>query len=306
VGVSASVDQLLATQHGVISRDQAIQSGLSHHQIRSLLETGGWVRLDANVYAVRSAPRNWERQITAAVLSRPSAFVAGRSAGYLHGFPGFRQGRPEILVPFPGNARSPLARVIRSRHFDRIDCVRVEGLIATTVAETLLTLSLRESWGTIERVVDDQLASGRLTIADFDPIFERLENARQRGLPMLRTIVGDRRHDAYQPPTSELERLLYGMLESETLPPFDRQVPFKYPTIEATVDAFLPAWNVIVEGDGRRWHTRRADFERDRDRDNAAAAAGLLVVRFTYRMLKQDADRCRQVLIDTGQWRQTA
>lgn len=305
MGTSPVVDRLLASQHGVISRDQARRSGLSHHQIRSLLERGEWTRLDANVFAVRSAPPTWQRQLSAAYLSRPLAVVAGRSAGRLHGFPGFRPGRPEILAPFPANARSPFARVIRSRHFERIEIVEVGGFRVTSVAETLLTLSLRESWDTIERVIDDQLAAGRLAVSDFDPIFERLENARQRGLPMLRRIVGDRREDAYQPPTSELERLLYRMLASDDIPPFARQIPIHYQALDATVDAFVPSWKLIVEGDGRRWHTRKADFERDRLRDNAAAAAGLQVVRFTYRMLRDDPARCRQVLIEAGQWRKT-
>jgi very-short-patch-repair endonuclease len=268
-----------------------------------MLERGVWIRLDAHVFAARSAPATWERQISAAYASRPRVLVAGRSAGALHGFPGFRKGRPEILVPFSGNARSPLAHVIRSRHFDRIETVEIDGFVTTSVAETVLTLSLRESWATIERVVDDQLASRRLSVSDFHPILERLEKARQRGLPMLRRIVGDRQEEAYQPPTSELERLLYRMLASNELPRFDRQVPFRHATVDAVVDAYVPSWKVIVEGDGRRWHTRKDDFERDRRRDNAAAAAGLLVVRFTYRMLKDDPDGCRQTLIDAGRWR---
>ena len=304
VGVHKQVDQILARQHGVISSSQAAECGLRRHHIRSLVESGRWVQLDTRVYAVGSSPPDWSRQMTAAVLSRPVALVAGRSAGYLHEFPGFRAGRPEILVPFAGNARSPLARVIRSRHFGQLETRKIRGFRVTSVAETILTLSFREGWPTIERLVDDQLAAGRLVIPDFDPIFDRLVDARLRGLPMLRRIVSDRSEDAYQPPNTELERLLYRMLGSEGLPGCRRQIPMAYETVEATVDAYLPTWRLIVEGDGRRWHTRKADFERDRERDNAAAAAGLQVVRFTFRMLKEDPDRCRRVLIDTGRWRQ--
>jgi very-short-patch-repair endonuclease len=295
----------MSEQLGVISRAQAQASGLTEHQIRTLVRTERWLKLDHAVFAARSSPPGWRRALAAAVASRPVALVAGRSAGHLHGFPGFRPGKPEILVPFPGNARSPLARVVRSRHFDQIDSVLVDGLATTSIAETILTLSFREQWGTIERVVDDQMAAGRLSVEEFDPIFGRLAKARMRGLPMLRRIIGERRDDAYQPPTSELERLLYRMLDSDELPPAVRQMPMAYPGVSATVDAYLPRWSLIVEGDGRRWHTRQADFERDRERDNAAAAAGLLVVRFTYPMLKDDPDRCRQVLREAGQWRAT-
>ncbi|MFV1961178.1 MAG: endonuclease domain-containing protein, partial [Acidimicrobiia bacterium] len=208
--------------------------------------------------------------------------------------------------PFPGNARSPIARVIRSRHFDAISTVTVQGFPATSVAETVFTLSLTESPALLERVIDDQLAAKRLRIPEFDPILERLENARLRNLPALRRIVADRDRKAYQPPTTELERLLYQLLDRPDLPDYERQLPIQYESLTATVDAFIPAWRIIVEGDGRRWHTRRQDFERDRKRDNLAAAAGFLVVRFSYQMLRDDSDACFQTLIDAGGWRQSA
>jgi very-short-patch-repair endonuclease len=60
---------------------------------------------------------------------------------------------------------------------------------------------------------------------------------------------------------------------------------------------------MIVEADGRRWHTRQADFERDRRRDNAALALGLVVVRFTYKMLVTEPDYCLRILLDAGRKR---
>lgn len=306
MGKKPSIDALAARQHGVFNRRHAITNGFTYDQIRTRLASGEWIAIDVNVFALRSAPATWHRQLQAAILSRPVALAAGRSAGVLHGFSGFSHTRPEILVPFPGNARSPIARVIRSRHFERISTATVQGFPATSVAETIFTLSLTESAALLERVIDDQLAAKQLRIPDFDPIFERLENARLRNLPSLRRIVADRDRKAYQPPTTELERLLYQMLDRPELPDYERQLPIQYERLAATVDAFIPPWRIIVEGDGRRWHTRRADFERDRRRDNLAAAAGFLVVRFSYRMLHDDPDACFQTLIDSGSWRQSA
>ena len=147
------------------------------------------------------------------------------------------------------------------------------------------------------------MAEGSLTAADFDSIFARLTNARVRGLTALRRIVLVRDHDTYQPPMSELERLLYKLLDRDELPGFTRQIPFTFEQTAATVDAYIEAWQMIVEGDGRRWHSRREDFERDRIRDNAALAAGFVVIRFTYRMLKSDPEGCVRTLLQTGKWR---
>jgi very-short-patch-repair endonuclease len=62
-----------------------------------------------------------------------------------------------------------------------------------------------------------------------------------------------------------------------------RQAPWPWDEApDGAVDAFIPASGIILEADGRRWHTRVQDFERDRWRDNQAAAQGLRVLRFTW------------------------
>ena len=286
----------------MVSREQARHQGLTDAGIHRLIRAGAWHRIDTGVFSLNSAPVSWERQLQAAVLSRPIAYAAGRSAGLLHEFDGFRPGRPEIIVPFAGNARSPLARVIRSRRFDEITTKTVAGFEATSVAETILTLAATNPPATIERLVDSQLAAKKLDVVDFDPIFERLAYARVRGLPTLKRIVKARDHKAYQPPTSVLEHHLYRLLNKKELPEYSRQVPFSFEQMKATVDAYIPEWKLIVEADGRRWHTRQADFERDRERDNAAASAGLVVVRFTFRMLKEPGS-CLKTLVEAGRWR---
>ena len=298
-----AMESLASRQDGVISRQQAVSCGLSNRQIDHHLVSGSLVRLDHCVFVLNSSAESWRRRLRAALLSRPVAYAAGRSAGLLHEFDGFRPGRPEIIVPFAGNARSPLARVIRSRRFDEITTKTVAGFEATSVAETILTLAATNPPATIERLVDSQLAAKKLDVIDFDPIFERMAYARVRGLPSLKRIVKARDHKAYEPPTSVLEHHLYRLLKKKELPEYSRQVPFSFEQRKATVDAYIPEWKLIVEADGRRWHTRQADFERDRERDNAAASAGLVVVRFTYRMLTKERDACLKTLVETGRWR---
>ena len=305
VGSQIELDRLAARQHGVFSVSQARELGLTRGQINYRLETGRWVRIAEGVYALASAGVSWEGRLQASLLSNPGAIVGGRSAGVLHRFPDFRRGKPEILTSFSSDSRSRVARVIRSRHFDKVETTTARGFPVSTIAETILTLSLTESPVTIERIVDDQLVSGRLDVAEFNPILERLEFARQPGLGALARIVRSRGHTGYQPPTTELERLLYRLLDRPEVPGHERQLPLSFPTIRATVDAFIPTWRMIVEADGRRWHTRRADFERDRARDNSAAAEGFIVVRFTYTMLKDNPDACLETLLKTGSWRKT-
>lgn len=294
---------MAARQHGVVSRRQLLDADMNPRRLRRMVATGEWQALAPGVYASSASPSTWDRQLWAAYLSRPGALVTGRSAALLLGFPGVRASRPELLVSFSGNARSSLATIHRSRLFPLVGSVRVANRELTNPAETLLVLGYSNLPSQIERWVDALLATNQLEVDDFDPIFARLTNAGVPGLNALRRIVGARDRDSYQPPTSELERLLYRMLDSESLPTAVRQVPLSLGAVAATVDAYIAEWKLIVEADGRRWHTRKADFERDRERDNAAAAHGIIVVRFTYRMLKKDPDSCRLTLIEAGRHR---
>ena len=60
------------------------------------------------------------------------------------------------------------------------------------------------------------------------------------------------------------------------------------------LDAAWPALRVAVELDGHRFHSSRADRERDMRRDTALAAAGWVVLRFSYARLTTDPEGCRR------------
>ena len=122
-------------------------------------------------------------------------------------------------------------------------------------------------------------------------------------LPIQSKGLAERQCDAWEPSGTELEGHLDRVLDDPRIPAVAKQAPVRLQA-QAVVDRFIPAWQLIVEGDGRGWHTRRIDFETDRARDNAAAAHGLAVLRFTWTMLTTDLHGCRQTLLETGARRQ--
>jgi very-short-patch-repair endonuclease len=266
--------------------------------IHGRVSNGTWVRLAPSVFALASAPPKWERQMAAALLSRRGSLAAGRSAAYLHEFDGFGPARPVIMISPDENARSPLARVIRSGRFEEVSRVRRRGFVVTDEPETILTLSRDLSSPRLETLVDWVLARRRCTAVDIHDVLQRSSGV--PGVGKLRPIVEYRLPDAYQPPSTELERLLDRVLDDPRLPNHTRQMPLRYERVDATVDAYIAAWRLIVEGDGRRWHTRRADHERDRYRDNEATAHGYAVLRFTFEMLRDRPGECFDTVVRTG------
>jgi hypothetical protein len=294
-----ALDEYAARQYGVFSLDQARRAGISDDMAYRRVRAGAWVRLAPGVYALASAPPKWERQLAAAVLSRPEAVVGGSSAAYLHGFDGFRRGRPEIVVPAGSNTRSAIARVTRSTWFDELGIVVKTGFTATNEAETITNLAARMSMDDLEPLLDDRLTAGKVTVDDFEIIRRRSLGARVRGAARLFPLLDARAIDAWEPPGNQLERLLDRLVDHPEVPPATRQHPLHL-AVASVVDLYIAAWRLILEADGRRWHTRRVDFERDRRRDNAAAARGLAVLRFTWRMLTRDFEECRRTLLETG------
>lgn len=293
-----NLDEYASHQYGVFSRTQAVGAGLTPRMIQTRVETGAWIRLAPSVYALASAPPKWERQMAAALLTKPGSIATGSSAAYLHRFPGSRPVKPVIMVGLGDNARSPLARVIRSQRFEVVGRTRVRGYVASDEPETVMALARDLGEDRIEALVDELLARKSLSVAELARVVSESDGV--PGVPELRRVVAYRLADAYQPPMSELERLLYLILDDSRLPPYTRQMPMSFQRVDATVDAFVPAWRLIVEGDGRRWHTRRADQERDQLRDNEAVAHGYAVLRFGYEILRDEPDRVIDTLLRTG------
>jgi very-short-patch-repair endonuclease len=298
------IDEYASRQYGSFSRKQAEKAGFSPRMILTRVQNGAWVRLAPAVYALASAPPKWERQLAAALLTREGSIAAGRSAAYLHEFPGFGPGRPVIVIGPSGSARSPLATVIRSHRFDDVGRVRKRGFIVTDETETVMALAAQLDDRRLEGLVDSLLARKSSTVDGLARVVAA--NVGARGVAQLRPIVAYRLPDAYQPPTSELERLLYPVLDDPRLPLYTRQLPMSYQQVEATVDAFISRWRLIVEGDGRRWHTRRTDMARDRLRDNEAVAHGYVVLRFTYEMLRDSPEQVIDTILRTGRARQAS
>lgn len=303
MGDGPRIARTASRQHGVFSGAQARAAGFDKHAVARKLAAGEWIQLDYRVFGVPSAAPTWERQMWVALLSRPDAVVGGRAAAYLHGFRGFPKCKPVIVVPGAANARSGIARVVRSEYFHELETERVRGFPVTSIAETVLALAGEVSRGWLENLVDELTLSGRIEPAGLLPVIERESGRRRRGIVFYRELVEARLPDAPQPDSSYLERILERLLSKISVPEWTREHAFTLGDRPSRVDVFISAWNVVIEADGRNIHARRAAFEIDRIRDNELATRGIQVVRLTYEMLTKDPDGCMETILAVGRVR---
>lgn len=290
------IDTLARRQHGAFSRQQALTVGLTARMVQRRLSSGAWIALDRGVYALPSHPPTWERQAMAATLAVPGSALSGKAAAALDRVEGFRRGALEITTPRNRNGVTRLAKVHRS---DLMQARRLDGIPCLTAAYTVLSLAGRVDEAVLDRAIDDLLARHRVSLEELQDRFVPWARSRRRGVGQLRTLLAAR-GGGFTPPTSELERRLRLFLSAPGLPEFayEQELPWWRPG-EGRVDAYLPTAKLIVEADGRAWHTRERDFVRDRHRDNLATANGHATLRFTFVDLEHYVDECLALVRET-------
>ena len=288
-------------QHGLWSRRQALSFGFTDKMIRTRIGRGDWLVVDTAVYAHATSLPTWERSVMAAVLAEPWAVPSHRTAAVLHQLTGFRPGRPEITVRPGANTRGRLA--VAHRGVD-VPTARVGSFRATTLAHTFIDLAQSVSERRLRQALDDAVIRSPRALDEVRDRYSELAPRGGRNLRMLKAAL--LRYGTDAPCSeSELEWRLRAALDDPRVPKVLWLAPF--PGQEAgrqRVDGLIPDWSLVIEGDGRAWHARVEDFERDRRRDAEAAAHGLLTMRFTWTQVSNRAAWVRRMVISAGERRQ--
>jgi hypothetical protein len=296
--IDRRIEALAGKQFGAFSRQQAFELGASERFVQRRLASRDWLRPAPAVLVLASSSRTWKRQCKIAELSVEDSALAGFAAAALHELTGFRPGHVELVVPVNSYCTHPFATLHR---YAGAKLTLVDGLRVTTIAQTLFDLPTRVSPWRLERAMDDALLSKRLLVADLAERLRFYSGSRRPGLPRIRPLVQERLEEGWTPPDSELEAVLLTVLADVAgTGPIVRQAPLPWRTPRpGRVDALLPAHRLIIEADGRRWHTRVNDFDKDKWRDNEATAHGYGVLHFTWVHLHDLVDDVVDVLVRT-------
>lgn len=282
-----AVSHLAARQHGVFSYAQVRSIGMSDDMVLERVRSGRWHRVARSVFAMGGAPSSFHAEMMAATLLTDGSAVSDRPAAALHQLTGFGPCRAEVTTTERRSTRNPLAVVHRRSRYrsTKVKGIRV-GTIDQVVADVAGTVSLRR----LARALDDALLENRVGLGRVEDLAVRKTIERGRGAVDLRRLV-EERSGGDPVPDSELEVPFRELLCSPGIPEaeFQMRVPWAGDRRRA-VDAGIRAWMLIVEADGRRWHTRIEDFASDRRSDRLGLSVGWATVRFTYTDLTDDFD----------------
>jgi len=305
--VDVAVADLAERQYMLFSRGQVLTAGGDDALIRRRRQSGRWLSPGPGVYALPGARTSYLRSLWLAHLTAgPHSTVSHEAAAALSTFTGFPRGPVVLTVPHPLHPRVRGATVHQISDLEPRWIWRLGDLPVTVPGRTFVDLALRHSKARLGVALDDALLSGRVTHAALARCLFDVLRPGKLGLEKLLALL-DERGPGYVPPASELERLLFAALAASGMDAPIRQFPLPgRGAVEGLVDAAYVPEKLILEADGRRWHTRMRDFPRDALRRNEAARVGWQTLGFLWDELKFDPDGVAATVRDVRRQRQAS
>lgn len=286
--VGRAIEALATRQHGVVSRRQLLDLGLSADAIGRRHSRRELIRLHQGVYAVGHRRLDSHARDLAAVLAcGPGAVLSHRSAGRRHGLLRSASARIEVSVPRGRGPRNGIV-VHRPRVLRAEDRTVVEGIPLTSVARTVVDLAGGLDRSGLERVLG---AADRAQLLDVVAIERTLEGLPRAGgrRRLLDVLSAYRSEPAFT--RSEAERRLLRLCRENGLPA--PQANLWIAGYE--IDLFWPDAGLAVEMDGWAFHSGRRAFHEDRRRDRALLAAGIETARVTPEDLRDPKALAREL-----------
>ncbi len=283
--------QLTNAQDGLITAEQCGRIGISADDVKYWVRGKRWRAVTRGVYLV-DADLVGDEALTTRRLIRaghlalgPRSVVTLASAAHLHGIEGLR---PEAKTQIHLSLNGPDARprrlgtgtlVPHQFVFRPADVVELEGMRVTSAVRTVADLMLTSRRYEAISILDNALNGRRVTEEELC----RLEQLmyRRRGARKARPWIGLADGRAESP----LETRVRLRCKDGGVPPDELQalIMGKDGQVIARTDMLWSRHKLVGEADGEDIHGTPSALFNDRTRQNALAAAGFTVIRFTWK-----------------------
>lgn len=285
-----------AEQHGVVSRDQLLDTGLDPRSISRWVGDGTLHKVGRWAYARVPPPLPWTGRLWAAMLSAPSDGHLGfLTAGERIGMNRIPSGPIWIVVPDSRQPRKqPGIRVHQTNWLPESDLVVIDGLRCTSPARTLIDAASAIRPPDLDDMLDQLIKLRRYDGVALARVID--ERPDWPGAAPLGAAIG-RLDAAIESNRSKLERMLFDLITASDLPPAVNNAMI----VGEECDFSWIGSRVIVEADGRAHHQSPADIAADIAKWEALRAAGYIVVRVTYAQVAYEPEatieRIRKMLL---------
>ncbi|HET6448421.1 MAG TPA: DUF559 domain-containing protein [Conexibacter sp.] len=273
-----AIGRLAAGQHGVVSRGQLLDAGLTVTMIDKRVARGRLVLMHRGVYAAGHAHLRPNGYRLAAVLAvGPGAVLSHRDAAALHALRNSGGARIDVSTPAERRGTQRI-RVHGRRVLDACDVTRVDDIPVTTIARTLVDLAEVVAADALSKALGEAERRRILDVVGIEDALVRVRGRRGTGVAKLRAVLAELAAHGTTLTRSPLEDRFLSLLAAHDLP---RPATNRH-VAGFEGDAVWPAARLVVELDGWDAHKTRRAFQRDRSKANALTLAGWTVLRFTH------------------------
>lgn len=277
----ATILEIARRHDGVVARAQLLAAGVTSRQIERRLSAGRLSRVHRGVYTTGPVTGPHARELAALLACGVDCHLSHRSAAGAWGLLKSQPGRPVAIVTRRDvRLRDPGIRIHRVARLGD-DEVTVKGpLPLTTPARTLVDLAGCVGSGALERILARALRDCRVPPDEIRRLLDRYP--RRPGRALLLGFLASENGPAFD--RSIAERVFHERVRDAGLPPPRTNIVVH----GFEVDCLWPGERLVVEIDGRRYHSDARAFERDRDRDTALLSAGYRVMRVTWKQITEE------------------
>lgn len=283
-----ALDRILHQQIDVITRHQALVTGVTPSALRHRLRTGGpWRSLLPGVYlAATGAPTTIQLEMAAQLYAGSGSLITGPAALRCHHIRGNLPDLVDVLVP--------AARKRRDAAFVRLHrTTRMPGRICEVgpvryvpapraVADAVRDLSsLRD----VRAVVADAVQRGRCTVRD---LLAELTTGPNAGSVLFREALTDVAGGIRSAAEGDLRDLL--ARSGLPMPLFNPSL-YDGDTFIAKPDAWWPELGIAVEVDSWEWHSSPEDHANTLARGRRMGKRQVIVLRFTPKQIRSEPAR---------------
>jgi very-short-patch-repair endonuclease len=276
----------------VFTYAQAVAAGLSPSKAKQRIASGAWVRVAGRAFTLRGIPITAHREVQAVLLTWPDGVICLSTALRLvRAFP--PPPDPELIhvaVPHPRRRQGRL--VPHGFKLDRDSAWNCGGMPVQddhqALADCLALWDKAQADAMFARIV--------VTRAAHPGLFAAAVQARRgrTGQSRVRRYSEMLAHGQ----ASELEALLHSALIRAGITEgwCANQAIRAGGQYIGTFDILFPAAKLVIEADGRAYHSAGAAFQADRDRGNQLMAAGYRLLRFTWQdLIQREAEVIAQI-----------
>lgn len=215
-----------------------------------------------------------------AATGKTTRIIGYRAASWIYRLDAIDRLQPEFAVPHGAWHRGPHDH--QRRRIDDLEIVEVDGLLCTSIRQTLVDLCAVVDLDVVERAAESALRQrlvDELALRDFANLWA----FSRHGGPGLRDVL-DRRPIGGPPTGSDLETCCLQVFRAGGITAPERQWPVIDAAGElvAVADFGFPPLRFVVETDGLETHKTREQQQYDLSRQNRISDAGYHFRRFTY------------------------